>query len=80
MPPPLKPQTTTMPVEMPISEFADEELKEFQVFLAADLRRRPGPLVQRMKDMVDEEIAKRKRQAAMAPRLCHRGCGLKDPH
>ena len=68
-----------MPVEMPISEFADDELAEFQVFLAKDLQRRPGPLVQRMKDMVDEEITRRRRQAAAAPRLCHKGCGLKDP-
>jgi hypothetical protein len=66
-----------MPVELSISEFTDEELKEFQIFLGADLKRKPGPLVQRMKDIVDEEVAKRHRSSP--PRLCHKGCGLKEP-
>ena len=70
-----------MPVEMQVSEFTLEELKEFQAFLSNDLRNRPSPLVSRMKDLVEEELKRRQtplRQRPAYPRLCKRGCGLKD--
>ncbi len=70
-----------MPVEMQVSEFTLEELKEFQAFLSKDLRRQPTPLVSRMKDLVEEELKRRQailRQRPAYSRLCKRGCGLKE--
>ncbi len=63
---------------MQVSEFTLEELKEFQTFLSKDLRNRPSPLVNRMKDLVEEELKRRQATLRRSPRLCNRGCGLKD--
>ncbi len=64
-----------MPVEMPVSEFTLDELKEFQTFLTADLQRKPSVLVSRMKELVEEEL---NRRSPPPNRRCRRGCGLKD--
>ncbi len=69
-----------MPVEMAVSDFTLDELKEFQSFLTVDLQRKPSLLVSRMKELVEDELKRRANPPPSPSRRCRRGQGLKDPN